>query len=131
MFSCEFCEIPVACNFIKKETLAQAQVCEFYEIPMACNFIKKETLAQAFSCEFYKVPLACNFIKKGFLFLKFLRTPFFIERLGWLLLFFLLLMVTYLRNHFWPFCTILQCVFAYGVVLGSLLLTLNIFHTMF
>ena len=36
----------------------------------ACNFIKKDFLAQVFSCEFA----------------KFLRTPFFIEHLRWLLL---------------------------------------------
>ena len=36
----------------------------------ACNFIKKETLAQVLSCEF----------------VNFLRIPFFIENLWWLLL---------------------------------------------
>ena len=27
----------------------------------ACNFIKKETLAQVFSCEFYRTPLVAAF----------------------------------------------------------------------
>ena len=40
-----------------------------------CNFIKNETLAQVFSVNF----------------VKFLRTPFYIEHLWWLLLFFLIL----------------------------------------
>ena len=35
----------------------------FLEMPKACNFIKKETLAQVFSCEFYKVSKDIFFIK--------------------------------------------------------------------
>ena len=46
-----------ACNFIKKETLAQLFSCEFYEISKNTFFTEhlKETLAQLFSCEFYKI----------------------------------------------------------------------------
>ena len=36
-----------ACNFIKKETLAQVFFCEFYEI--------SKTLPQVFFCEFYEI----------------------------------------------------------------------------
>ena len=59
-----FNKVSGACNFIKKETLAQVFSCEFCEIskntfcwriPLACNFIKRETLAQVFSCEFCKI----------------------------------------------------------------------------
>ena len=40
----------VACNFIKKETLAQVLSCEFCEISKNkfCNFTKKEALAQVY-----------------------------------------------------------------------------------
>ena len=53
-----------ACNFIKKETLAQVFSCEFCEYskntfchrtPPACNFIKKGALAQVFSCKFGEI----------------------------------------------------------------------------
>ena len=69
---------PKACNFIKKETLAQMFSCEFCEISkntfftehvwatasvlirlrqqlLLKIFIKKETLVQVFSCEFYEI----------------------------------------------------------------------------
>ena len=43
----------------------------FNKVPgTTCNFVKKETLTQVSSCEYA----------------KFLRTPLFIEHLGWLLL---------------------------------------------
>ena len=61
-----------ACNFIKKESLAQVFFCELCEIsknayftahlcttssdmPKSCNFIKKGSLAQVFSCEFCEI----------------------------------------------------------------------------
>ena len=44
MFSCEFCKISKTTFFTEHLRWAEA-----------CNFIKKETLAQVFSCEFYKI----------------------------------------------------------------------------
>ena len=38
-----------ACNFIKKETLAQVFSCEF------CEIFKNISLAQVFSCEFCEI----------------------------------------------------------------------------
>ena len=101
--------VPKACNFIKKQTLAQVfsrEFCEIsknnfcYKTPPACNFIKKQTLAH--SCEFfeiqkntfcYRTPPACNFIKQETLAQLFscelceiLRTLFVTEHLRWLLL---------------------------------------------
>ena len=34
---------------------AVAQMCSVKKAPQACNFIKKETLAQVFSCEFCEI----------------------------------------------------------------------------
>ena len=58
----------------------------------ACNFVKRDTLAQVFFSEFCKIS-ACNFIKKRpwhrcfpVNFAIFLRTPFLSEHFWWLLL---------------------------------------------
>ena len=66
-----------ACNFIKKDSNSGVFLWTFKDFknscfyrPEACNFIKKETLTQVFSYEFA----------------KFLRTPFAIQHLRWLLL---------------------------------------------
>ena len=67
-------------------------------VELACNFIKKETLALVLSCGFceiskntfcYKTPPACNFVLKKRLWhrcvpvnlTKFLRTPFVTQHL--------------------------------------------------
>ena len=57
-------KLPQACNFIKKETLAQV-----FE---ACNLIRKDPLVQVFSCEFlpifYRTPSddCVSFPQEGF-----------------------------------------------------------------
>ena len=73
----------------EENTFARASFLQKLQV-WGCSVIKKETLAQAFSCEFseiskntfsYWTPL--RFLVN---FVKFLRTPFYIEHLWWLLL---------------------------------------------
>ena len=47
MFSCKFCEISKNTYFYRTPPVAASH--------KACNFIKKETLAQVFSCEFCEI----------------------------------------------------------------------------
>ena len=42
-------------NFTKFKGKRQCQSLFLIKLPEACNFIKKETLAQVFSCEFYEI----------------------------------------------------------------------------
>ena len=86
-------------NFVK---FSGKHLCQSLFMPQACNFIKKESLAQVFSCEFFEIFKSTFFTEhlrataSGYLrisfrcfpvnFLKFLITPSFIEHLWWLLL---------------------------------------------
>ena len=57
-----FCKKGVFKNFIKFTGNACARVSFLIKLH-ACNFIKKETLAQVFSCEFYEISKNTFFTK--------------------------------------------------------------------
>ena len=59
-----FCEKVVLRNFAKFTGKHLCQSLSFNKVAgAACNFIKKETLAQAFSCEFYEMSKNTSFYR--------------------------------------------------------------------